>query len=212
MKNIATLISALLLMTTLAFGQDFKKSSRLGISFFPQPETISDIDVDVNKGWVIPPIFFESERRFLKFFTFGSESTFGWYKVTSEDYQMDMNFYCVQTELQGKVSIPIAGWIEVYGQYGLGLHGQWIRSDVQSINNQYFIGSVSKTMSAGASLFLFDGFGIFTEAGILKLKSLNKIGDIVESSTGASYNHPSKDDYIESQSSFLKLGLVFSIN
>lgn len=212
MKNFTIICSLFFFFALTADAQSFKKSTRLGLTFYPQPESMVETPAEVNEGYVVPNIFIESERRFLKFFTIGTETNFAWYKMTADQYDFEMNAYNMRFELQGKVSIPIFNFLEAYGQYGLGYSGVWYHSNYASLDQDVYVDYATKTLSLGVSVFLFDGFGLFAEAGQISHRSFRTMGEVLESTHAANINNPIMDKHIEHQSAYLKLGLVFSIH
>lgn len=212
MKNFAIIILALFTFTATVQAQDYKKSTRIGMYFYPQPENMEELPSEVNQGWVVPNVFIESDRRFLRYFTIGTETTFGWYKMTSDLYDFEGNIYNMSVELQGKLSIPFYDFLEGYAHYAIGYRGSWYSSSHQGYTQDLYVDFSARTLSLGVSVFLFDGFGLFAEAGQTKNKSFKTAGEIVESSTGYNSNNPVFDDHFENEAAYLKVGLVFSIN
>jgi hypothetical protein len=161
MKNLITLIALISLFASTTLSAQ-TKYTRIGLMAYPKPETpVLPDGVSSESKWIVPPVFLESERRFLKFFTIGTELTFGRMGIDNTIYGTDhrARITNVGFEVQGKISIPLVEIFEVYGQYGMGyMHSFYSMSSnlngVEQYSNKFGIGYISKTLSLGGSVIL----------------------------------------------------------
>lgn len=221
-----SLILSLVLLSITCLELDAQKYTRIGIMGYEQPEIPATPEgVSQDARWVIPPVFLESERRFLKYFTLGSEIQFSRYGVDTEIYGTEHTFRAtnIGLELQGKVSIPIVEMFEAYGQYGIGYMHSFIsnKSHIEGhdLDQSFGIGYISNTLSVGGSVIFGESIGLFIEAGVMKTRSVKTINEIYDDSIdGSDFNNPRVDlgpmgeDHSEGSAGFVKLGVVFQIN
>lgn len=203
------------------------KYTRIGIMGYEKfnAEMAVPEGVDADSRWIVPPIFFEKERRFLKFFTLGTEINFSRYGLDADSYGANHKFRVTNLgmEVQGKVSIPIVEIFEVYGQFGIGYMHSFIKNSSsvqgQTFDQKFGIGYITSTASIGGSIIFAESIGLFIEAGVMKGRSLKTINEIYDDSiAGASYDTPKFDlgsmgqQHAEGQTPFVKLGVVFQIS
>ncbi len=180
--------------------------------------------VSSELNWIVPPIFLESERRFMKYFTIGSEIQFSRMGIDTEIYGASSKFRSTSLglELQGKVSIPIFNIFEAYGQYGLGYSHYFINTTTTggdtNIEQDFGIGYITHSMSLGASIIFAESFGFFIEAGVMKGKSVKTVGEIYDDAVSTYGSAPASDvlgsmanDHASGKSPFVKIGVVFQI-
>ena len=225
MKNLFTLIAIISFFAATQLSAQ-TRYTRIGIMSFPKPESPALPEGVSSEGkWVVPPLFLESERRFLKFFTIGSELTFSRYGIDNTVYGTTSTARITNLglELQGKLSIPIVDMFEVYGQYGIGYMHSFhnFKSDLgsETFQQQYGIGYITNTLSVGGSIILGESIGLFVEAGMMKTKTVKNLNDIIEDSMadyGAHIPAPSLGEMgnqrIKGESAYAKIGIVFQIN
>lgn len=226
MKNLITLIALISIFASTTLSAQ-TKYTRIGLMAYPKPETpVLPDGVSSESNWIVPPLFLESERRFLKFFTIGSEITFGRMGIDNSVYGSEHSTRVtnIGLELQGKISIPIVEIFEVFGQYGIGyMHSFYsMKSDyngAQQFDNNFGIGYISNTLSVGGSVILGKSIGLFVEAGVLKTKSVKNLNDLMEDSMSAYGSHiptpalgAQGEQKILGETGFAKVGVVFQIN
>lgn len=214
------------LFTFSMFAQSNTRYTRIGLTFYEPAQihgTIPD-NMDIKHGWVVPPIFLESDRRFAKFFTLGTEISYGKHKwdMSTPQFTNIVITSNLGFEVQGKLSIPLVDMFEIYAQYGIGYGHTFINNTYDignsALSSKFSFGSINKTLSVGASIILFDSFGFFAEAGVRKSKSIKTQAELFDASTsqfganvptGAQVGIPEQRD--ESSAPFVKLGVVFQM-
>ena len=213
-KQITFIIILTIFCLSSLSAQSFQKANRLGLSLFPQSNNSNAIGTDINhnKGWKIPPIFFENERRLLKYFTLGSETTIAWYKFSMDDVQLQTNIINLNFEIQAKASIPLINCIEAYAQYGIGYNAQYVNNNSDFGVQEYYIGSISNTIAIGGSFFISEGFALFTEIGVLSIRSIKTAEEIIGVEKNSMPQNSGANQSIKGKSPYLKLGLCFAIN
>lgn len=201
-----------------------ERYTRIGLMTVPTPSQTMDLPVNMtlDHGWFVPPVFIEKDRRILKIFTIGTELMYGNYKITASgpDFHQRTNMHQLGLELQGKLSIPVMQFLELYAQYGLGYMHTFTTSALetpsQNINSNVNIGFTTNTMSLGGSVFLTKKTGLFAEIGAISSKSVQTIAEIYDGYSGDYGPHvPTSNevgipnDHITGVTAFIKLGLVF---
>ena len=225
MKN-SLLLAAIfsVLIISQSFGQT--RYTRIGIMGYEkmQQEINTPEGISAEPKWIVPPLFLESERRFLKFFTLGTEINFSKYGVDIQSYGHSQKFSTTNLgmEVQGKLSIPVAQIFEVYGQLGIGYSHSFIKNSYSLNGTQYDqnfgIGYIMRTTSIGGSIIFGESIGLFIEAGIIKGRSVKTNSEIYDDSlAGSGFNTPRVDlgpigdEHATGQSPFVKIGVVFQI-
>lgn len=220
MKNV-TITVALFCFISLQLDAQ-TKYTRIGVMGIEKVDLSNDHGVQSELKWIVPPVFLETERRLLKYFTLGSEIQFMRYGVDTDAGYSFGKFRStgIGLEVQAKVSIPIANVFEVYGQYGLGYNHFFISSKTttgdHTLEHNMDLGYITQSLSVGGSVIFAESFGFFLEAGVMKARTVKTMSELYEDSVaGLGYpNAPGgygSNDYVYSSSPYVKVGIVFQI-
>ena len=180
MKNsiILSIILSIVLSTQLSSQTKYTRIGLMGIEKIKLPTDLPE-GVSQELKWIVPPIFLESERRVMKYFTIGTEVHFNRYGINTSAYNnIDQTFTSTSLglELQGKLSIPIAQIFEAFAQYGIGYTHNFIKAKTTAGDTDFDqdlnIGYITQTMSIGGSVILGESIGVFIETGVMNVKSV----------------------------------------
>ena len=207
----------------LQMNAQFNKSTRFGITGYSTSSVEGTIapGSSVESYWVVPPIFLESERRFAKIFTFGTEMTYGKqrFDVSTPYSNQSLTSTLAAIEAQLKVSLTIVRMIEIYGQASIGYAHAFIKSDVSDasgfdLDSSFDFGSYTTSGSVGASIIFGGSFGAFVEVGALNATTTKTMAELYDDSApaGASSSQIGlPNEPVSNTTGFAKIGLVFAI-